>query len=80
MCSGVEYNFMREGWGKPPFAKKWHFFKERGGSACGSYDMGEAPEELLVYPGDFRRICDQCLLRLARRFPEALVVHARKTD
>lgn len=70
---------MIEGWGKPPFAKKWHFFKERGGSACGSYDLGEAPEELLVYPGDFNKICDQCLLHLARMYPEALVVRARKT-
>lgn len=63
----------RIGWGRPSFAKKYHYFERGQGSACGIYDPEEVPTELLRTPGDYSKICDGCLLALAKAYPEALV-------
>ena len=56
---------MTRSWGKPSFAKNWHFFTKRG-SLCKHYDANEVPEVLLGYPENYDRICNGCLLALAK--------------
>ena len=71
MREEAEY-IMTSGWGRPAYAKKDHYFERGRGSACGSYDAGEVPEELQARP-DYSKICEGCLLALAKAIPEALV-------
>ena len=56
---------MTRSWGKPSYAKSWHFFTKRG-SLCKDYDYNEVPEVLLRYPENYDRICDRCLLVIAK--------------
>ncbi len=56
---------MTGNWGKPSFAKKWHFFTRKG-SLCKRYEAHEVPEVLLGYPENYDKICDGCLLGLAK--------------
>lgn len=64
---------MISGWGRPAFAKKDHFFNWPSGSVCGIYDTGQRPRELQDRPEDYSKICEGCLLALAKERPEELV-------
>ena len=61
------------GWGRPSFAKREHYFFSGQGSACEIYDSKEAPEHLQARPEDYSKICEGCLLVLAKEKPEELV-------
>ena len=61
------------GWGRPAFAKKTHYFRREQGSVCGIYSGREVPEELQARPEDYSKICEGCLLALAKDSPEELM-------
>ena len=56
----------------PPWAKRSHAFDKKG-SLCGRYDAHEIPRELLARPPDYDKICEGCLLAVAKVAPEHLM-------
>ena len=61
------------GWGRPSFAKRDHYFRRGQGSACGRYEAGEVPYDLQARPEDYFKVCEGCLLALAKKEPEELM-------
>ena len=66
-----EIEGVRRIWGMPSWAKRSHAFDVKG-SLCGRYDEDEIPE-LSLQPPDYDKICEGCLLAVAKISPEALM-------
>lgn len=63
---------VRRIWGMPPWAKRSHVFDKKG-SLCGRYDAHEIPRELTLRPLNYDKICEGCLLAVAKIAPEVLM-------